>query len=193
MSSSVRSAAASWFAERFRVFVWFAAGSVGMVWAVFQSPAIDYRAVMLGALLPLVETPFSDGPLHTLMAPTLVMLIVMLSTIGQRLRRRQWLGIPIGMFLHLVLDGSWSRTTLFWWPATGIRFESNQPLVISRGIWSVILELVGVATAAWLFQRFGLDDADRRRKFLRSGQLDRTFVSSGRIQLDADDADGGSS
>jgi len=175
------------------MFVWFAAGSVAVVWAVFQSPAIDYRAVMFGAVLPLVETPLGDGPLHTLAAPTIIMAVVMSATIGQRLRRRQWLGIPIGMFLHLVLNGSWSRTTLFWWPATGLRFESNEPLVLSRGLFSVVLELAGVGLAAWLFQRFGLDDPARRSRFVRSGQLDRAFVSNGRIQLDADDAEGSSS
>jgi hypothetical protein len=162
------------------VLIWFAAGSVAIVWAVFQSPAIDFRMIVLGALLPLVETPWQDGPLHTLAAPTLVLVVVMLSTVGRRLVRRRWLGLPIGMFLHLVLDGSWTRSHLFWWPFSGLGFGDDQALVVARGWWSVLLDVAGIAIAAWLWDRFGLSDPGRRRRFLRTGQLDRQYVSEPR-------------
>jgi hypothetical protein len=160
--------------------IWFAAGSVAIVWAVFQSPAIDFRMVMLGAVLPLVETPWQDGPLHTLAAPTVVLGVVMAATVGRRLVRRRWLGVPIGMFLHLVLDGSWTRSHLFWWPFSGLGFGDERALVLSRGWWSVLLEIVGVALGAWAWGQFGLDDAGRRRRFLTTGQLDRSFVNEPR-------------
>ena len=156
--------------------IWFAAGSAVIVWAVFQSPAIDFRTVMLGAVLPLVETPWADGPLHTLAAPTLLLLAVMAATVGRRIVRRRWLGVPIGMFLHLVLNGSWTRSELFWWPFSGFGFDDNEPLVLARGLWSVVLEVVGIGLAAWAWGRFGLDDGDRRRRFVTTGQLDRAFV-----------------
>ena len=158
------------------MFLWFAAGSAAIVWFVFQSPAIDFRFVMLGAVLPLVETPFRDGPLHTLLAPTLLLALLMVATPGRRLLRRRLLGVPIGMFLHLVLDGTWTRSSVFWWPVTGWAFPNQQSLVVARGIWSLVLEIVGVGLAAWLWGVFGLDDADRRRRFVRTGQLDRAFM-----------------
>ena len=149
------------------MFVWFAASSVAVVWAVFQSPAIDYRMVMLGAVVGVVEVPFRIGPLHTLAAPAAVLALVMAGTIGaSRSLRRRLLGIPIGMFLHLVLDGAWTRAEVFWWPAGGWALPREPSLVVSRGIWSVLLELAGIGLAIWLFDRFGLDDPARRRRFL---------------------------
>ena len=38
--------------------LWFAGGAFLLVWLVFRSPAVDYRLVVVGALLPLVELPF---------------------------------------------------------------------------------------------------------------------------------------
>ena len=158
------------------MFVWFAAGSAAIVWLVFQSPAIDYRMVMLGAVLPLVETPWRDGPMHTLVLATLVMVAIMVLTRGRRLARRRLLGIPIGMFLHLLLDGSWATAAVFWWPAKGLAFPAGTPLVVARGLWSVLLEIVGIGIAAWLWGVFGLDDPERRHRFVSTGQLDRSFV-----------------
>ncbi len=162
------------------MFIWFAAGSVAIVWSVFQSPAIDYRMVMLGAVLGVVEAPFGPGPLHTLVVPILVLGIVMAATVGRRLVRRRWLGLPIGMFLHLVLDGAWTRTNTFWWPLDGWRLFHGRSEIVSRGIWSVLLELIGILLAVWLWNRFGLADPERRRMFLRTGQLERSFVGGRR-------------
>lgn len=169
------------------MFIWFAAGSVAIVWAVFQSPAIDYRMVMLGSILGVGEVGLRVAPLHTLAAPTVVLVVVGLATIGHRLLRRQLLGIPIGMFLHLVLDGAWIRTDVFWWPAGGWALPRGRSLIISRGIFSVLLELIGIGLAVWLFDRFGLDDPGRRRRFLTTGQLDRRYLRDGdRTESEAD-------
>src|SRR5664279_3486065 len=111
---------------------------------------IDYRMVMAGSVLPLVETPFGDGPLHTLIVPTAMLIVIMAVTPGRRLVRRRLLGVPIGMFLHLVLDGAWARTRLFWWPFAGLAFGSDRALVVDRGIWSVVLEVVGAMLGVWL-------------------------------------------
>ncbi len=75
------------------------------------------------------------------------------------------------MFLHLVLDGSWSDSRVFWWPAGGWSFPRVEAPVVGRGWWSVLLELAGVGLVAVLWGQFGLDDAERRRSFLRTGQL----------------------
>ena len=38
------------------MFLWFAGGSFVLVWLVFRSPAVDFRLVMLGAVLPVSYT-----------------------------------------------------------------------------------------------------------------------------------------
>jgi len=161
------------------VILWFAVLSVVLTWAVFQSPAIDYRLVALGAVLPVAESPWGAGFLHSLLAPTLVLLVVMLATTGRRLVRRRWLGLPIGMYLHLVLDGAWTRTETFWWPVLDRSFSPGAAPEWSRGWWSLLLDAVAVAVGVWAYRRFGLDDPERRSRFLRTGQLDRAFVAGG--------------
>jgi len=101
------------------VIFWFAGVTFVFVWWVFRSPALDYRLVMLGAILPVGEFAFG-GPrvLHTLLAPVALLAVLMLATQKRRLVRRRWIGLPIGMLVHLVLDGIWTRPDVFWWPFT---------------------------------------------------------------------------
>jgi hypothetical protein len=63
------------------VLLWFAGGSIVVVWVVFHSANLDYRLIVAGAVLPVFEA-FSghDLVLHTLAAPVIVMLVVMLAT-----------------------------------------------------------------------------------------------------------------
>ncbi len=156
--------------------IWFVVMSIVLTWAVFQSPAIDYRMVALGAVIPVLEVPFGAGPLHSLALPTLVLVVVMLATRGRRLVRRRWLGLPIGMYLHLVLDLSWTRADTFWWPAVGVAPEWGEAFEFSRGPISLVMDLVAIGVGAWAWRRFGLDDPRRRDRFLRTGQLDREAV-----------------
>ena len=156
--------------------IWFAAGAVVLTFVVFRSPAIDYRLVALGAVLPVGEAPFGPGPLHALIAPTLVLAVVMLATRRRRLVRRQWLGLPIGMYLHLVLDAAFTLPETFWWPFLGLSFGGSTSPEVARGWWALLLEVVGVALAVWAYGRFGLADGERRSRFLRTGQLDRGIV-----------------
>jgi len=87
--------------------------------------------------------------------------------------RRRWLGLPIGMFIHLVLDGAWANTHVFWWPAFGLSFGGDRLPELDRGGLSVLMELVGVAALLYAWSRFGLRDPAARDRFLRSGQLPR--------------------
>lgn len=160
--------------------IWFVVMSVVLTWAVFQSPALDYRLVALGSVLPVLEVPFGAGPLHTLLVPTLVLGVVMLATRGRRLRRRQWLGLPIGMYLHLVLDLAFTRSETFWWPFLGWDLGAGTSFELDRGVWSLVMELVAVGVGVWAYRRFGLADPDRRRRFLRTGQLDRSVMGGSR-------------
>ena len=178
--SVVRSATASWSDEAGVVVVlmliWFVASSIAIVWTVFRSPAVDYRTVALGSVLGLVEVPFGAGLFETLLLSCVALVVVMVATVGKRLTRRRWLGVPIGMFLHLVVNGSWTDESVFWWPFRSTGLYRTTSLVVERGIWSLVLELAGVMIAIWLWSEFGLDDPERRRRFVRTGQLDREFV-----------------
>ena len=100
--------------------LWFAVLALVLVAQVFDSPNLDYRLVVLGAVLPVAEGVLG-GPwlLHTLPFCGAVLFGVMLVARGRRLAQRRWLGIPIGLFAHLVLDGTWARTEVFWWPFAG--------------------------------------------------------------------------
>ncbi len=161
------------------MFFWFVGAGVLLVWLVFQTPTIDYRLVAVGSVVPLVDG-FFGGPrvLHTLLAPVVALTLVMVATIGKRLRRRQWLGIPIGMFLHLVLDGTWSDQEQFWWPLRGTEFASGGLAEWNRGVTGLVLELAGIVAIWWMVHRFDLVDPDRRRRFLDTGQLDRSLLAS---------------
>ncbi len=159
--------------------IWFASLSVVVTWAVFQSPQIDYRMVALGSVIPVAEVPFGAGPLHSMLAPTAVLVVVMLATVHRRLVRRRWLGLPIGMYMHLVLDGAFTLTATFWWPFLGWSFTGGAAPEVARGVWSLLMEVAGLAVGWWAWRRFGLDDPVRRSRFVRTGQLDRA-VSTGR-------------
>lgn len=158
------------------MFWWFVACAVVAVAMVFASSGVDYRVVALGSALPLAENlTGSPWMLHTLGGSVVALAAVMALTAGRgrRLRRRRWIGLPIGMLVFLVAGGSWTRTALFWWPFAGgdgvghgIPPEYDRPLVVL-----IVLELVGLAALAWTAHRFALSDPDRRRAFLTTGRL----------------------
>ena len=159
------------------MFLWFAGPSVLIVWKVFQSPALDYRFVVLGSVLPVAEVVFG-GPrvLHTLLGSVVALVVVMLATRNRRLLRRKILGVPIGLFMHLVLDGVWADTHVFWWPAFGGSFGPAPMPELDRGLWFLPMEVVGAVALAYAWRRFGLADARRRQVFLRTGRIDRDLV-----------------
>lgn len=152
---------------------------IGFGWltvaAVFQSPALDYRLVMLGTLLPLLDAS-TGGPwvLHTLLAAVVALVVVMTVTQRRRLVRRRWLGLPIGLFVHLALDGAWADTDVFWWPLFGTSFGSGGVPELDRGALVVLMEIAGLAACAYGANRYGLlRDRAARGRFVRTGQLPR--------------------
>jgi hypothetical protein len=155
------------------VFFWYAAGSVFGVWNVFQSAGLDFRAVAVGALLPLLaDQPFGhQAYAHALVAPVAALVLVMLATSGRgrKLLRRRVIGLPIGWFCGLVLSGAFASQRVFWWPAFGRSFGH---VALLPGVAVVIgEELLGLAAARWIWIRFGLRDPRRRRELLRRGRL----------------------
>jgi hypothetical protein len=161
------------------MFFWFIGCTVLIVAWVFASPAIDYRLVALGSVLPVIELVL-DGPwfLHTLLAPVAAMAAVMVVFQGRRLRQRRWLGIPIGMFFYLVLDGGWTRTELFWWPALGTTIDdADLPSWDTVGV-VLLKEAIGLIALAYTIRRFGLTDPAARRDLIRTGHLPRASMAS---------------
>jgi hypothetical protein len=159
------------------VLIWYVATAAAGVWAVFDSPALDYRYVMLGAALPVAEVLLGQpGPLHSLVVAVAVLALVMGATTGRRLLRRRLLGIPIGLLAHLVFSGIWADTDAFWWPLTGTALSDADPPELARGGLSVVLEVAGIALALWWVRRVGLDDPAARAEFRRSGRLPRATV-----------------
>lgn len=158
--------------------LWFAGLAWLLVWRVFRSPAVDYRLVVVGAVLPSLDLLVGHAtPLHTLVAPVVVLAVVMLVARGRRLTQRQWLGIAIGMFAHLLLDATWADTDLFWWPLTGADLAG---LEIPEEGWPLALELaleaIGLAVLVGLWFRLGLTDRTNRDRFLRTGHLARELA-----------------
>lgn len=158
--------------------LWFAGMSWLLVWRVFRSPAVDYRLVVLGALLPSVDRILGHPtPLHTVAGAVTAMVVVMVAARGRRLAQRRWLGVPIGMFAHLVLDATWTDTDLFWWPLTGATLSE---LAVPGASWPVALviglEVVGALVLVGLWFRLGLTEPEHRQRFLRTGHLDRDLA-----------------
>lgn len=160
------------------MFLWFVGVGFVLVVSVFRSPALDYRVVALGTVLPLIDlVPGVPPVLHTLAGAVALLGITMLATRGRRLQRRRWLGLPIGVFVHLVLDGTWTDTELFWWPAFGIDLGDPSLPTLGRGALGLVMEATGAAALWWSYRRFGLDDPARRAELLSSGRLDRGLVT----------------
>ena len=158
--------------------LWFVAPSILLVWAVFRSPGADYRFVVAGALLPLVELPLGEPRvLHSVAGAGALMALVMLGVRGRRLLQRRLLGLPIGVLVHQLLDGAWADTDGFWWPLLGFGWSRSELPLLGRGLAvNLVLELLGAGALWWMWRRFRLDEPDRRRTFLREGRVGRDII-----------------
>jgi hypothetical protein len=160
------------------VLLWFAGLSWLLVWRVFRSPAVDYRLIVLGAVLPVLDRVVGrPTPLHTVLGAVAGLAVVMIAARGRRLAQRRWLGVPIGLFAHLVLDATWANTDLFWWPLTGVGLAASE---VPEGQWplalALVLELIGLVVLAGLWVRLGLTEPANRERFLRTGHLARELA-----------------
>jgi membrane-bound metal-dependent hydrolase YbcI (DUF457 family) len=161
------------------VILWPAGMAVLVVWLVFGDPAIDYRLVVAGALLPDVV----DGPLggarflHALLFSVALLVTVMLATRHRRRARRRWLALPIGTFLHLLVDGMWTHTHTVWWPFFGTAFADRLPALAHGPVVLALEEAAGLVVLLWAWRRFGLSDPARRTILLRTGRLPRDVAA----------------
>ena len=159
------------------MFLWFAGLTLVSVVSIFASPAIDYRLVLVGSVLPVIEVALG-GPwvMHTLAFPCVVLALVMILGRGRRLVQRRWLGLVIGLFFYLVFDGAWARTELFWWPAFDVSVdEADLPGL--EPLWAlVVMEVVGAGCLLWAWRSYGLSEPTHRETFLRTGRLPRSAL-----------------
>jgi hypothetical protein len=162
------------------MFFWFAGTALVAMWFTFRDPAIDHRLIVVGALLPDAIDVFAGHMwvAHTLLAPTVTLFAVMSITGGKRQARRRYLAIPIGMFFHLVFDGAFQTTSVFWWPVNGAGFGDIAIPAFERPLWlTLAMEAGGLVCLLWAWSRFGLGSAERRAVFMRTGRIDRSLTN----------------
>lgn len=155
------------------MFFWFIGTAVVTVGVVFRDPRFDYRLLIVGSVFPIVDGLVGGArALHSVTVSVGLLAVLMVATAGRRPVRKMLLGLPIGMILHLVFDGAWSNTEVFWWPFFGWSFDDSPLPLVERGWWNLPLEAVGIAICAWLWRHNRLGDPARRAAFLRDGILD---------------------
>ncbi len=154
------------------MFLWFIGTAVVSVWYVFRDPRFDYRFLAVGAVLPdAIDLPEGHARwAHSLTVAVGVLVIVMLVTAGRKPIRRLMLALPIGMLLHLVWDGAFSSTRVFWWPLSGSWGSVRVPS-LQRGWLNVAFEGAGALLLAWMWRRCELSDPKRRHALIRHGRL----------------------
>lgn len=152
--------------------LWFLGTGLVSVWFVFRDPRFDYRLLFAGVLLPdVIDAPFGNARwAHSLTVTVGTLGLVMVVTAGRKPVRRLLLGLPIGMLLHLVWDGAFSATKVFWWPFSGSWGHTRVP-ALARGWLNVVLEIVGAGILWWAWRRFKLGEPERRRDLVRRGSL----------------------
>ena len=154
--------------------LWFLGTAVVSVWFVFRDPSFDYRLLCVGALLPdVIDVGFGGArAFHSVTVSIGVLVSVVLASAGRKRWRKRALAVPIGMMLHLVFDGAFSKARVFWWPLGGVHFHHDPLPSISRGWIDVPFELLGLAMLVWAWRAFGLRSPARRAALLRNGRLD---------------------
>ncbi len=153
--------------------LWFVGGSALIVWNVFRDPAIDYRMLALGSLLPdVLDVATGHRVAHSITVSIAVLVVLMLGTIGRRPLRKRLLMLPIGMLLHLALDGVFQSTRTFWWPIGGLSPVTGHIPSFDRGVLlNVAFELAGALILRWFWKRFHLGDTEPRATLLATGRL----------------------
>jgi hypothetical protein len=154
------------------MFFWFWATSIISIGFVFRDPTFDNRLLLVGSVLPGIEAVFGGArALHSITVSIALLAVVMIATKRGSHLRKTLLGLPIGMFLHLVFDAAWNDTDTFWWPFTGLTFNDKGIPIVDRGMFSIVLELLGIAGCVWLWRTNRLGESERRRAFLADGRL----------------------
>ncbi|MGI8518624.1 MAG: metal-dependent hydrolase [Acidimicrobiia bacterium] len=120
--------------------LWQVAGAIFLFRWIFRDPKVDLRLLALGTLLPdvvdLIIGLLVGGITvprigHSLLLPTLVAVVILLSTRRGR-RRRNLMTLVVAWLFHLVLQGIWLNGPVFLWPALGWELAP----ILPGSIWS---------------------------------------------------------
>lgn len=179
--------------------LWHAGLAALIVYMTLGRRRIDYRYVLLGAVIPDLIDGVLDafayegspgrGAAHSLIVVIAAAVVVILGLRGET--RLAAFGIPVGWLLHLVGDGMWNAPRTFLWPAFGSEFaESPEPYswdlftdpLAHLGTWGA--EAVGFLLLAWFWVAFGLGHEGRGRLFLKDGYLRPWDGAPGRVAPD---------
>ncbi len=150
---------------------------------------MDLRVLALGGVLSdLIDKPigsilfidyFETGRIyaHTLLFAMLILAGVMALTRRGTAVRKRWMALPIGVFLHLLLDMPLDAETL-WWPLLGTEFPSfaegafvDLVPYLLKSPWVIVQELLGVGYLVALYRKTQLGDPVRRRELVETGRL----------------------
>jgi inner membrane protein len=158
-----------------------------IVYVTLGRRRIDYRMILIGALLPDIvdgvlgifwfEGPAGRWIAHSLLA-AIVVTVAIIVGFGDE-RRQSLFGLGVGWLLHLVADGMWRAPQTFLWPAFGTEFSTSPREPYS---WDLFIdplahlstwggELIGLAVLVWFWVAFRLGENDRLRTFLSDGYL----------------------
>ncbi|MEI8398927.1 MAG: hypothetical protein ACOYKG_00780 [Ilumatobacteraceae bacterium] len=155
------------------MFLWFIGTAIISVLFVFRDDRFDYRVLALGALLPDLIDVLTGGAwvFHSVLGSVIALGLVMTFARRGTAARRMSLAIPIGMFMHLVFDGAFNNTKVFWWPFAGFNFGGASIPSFDRIALDVLLEIAGAAMLMWVWRTNNLSDPDARHAFFRTGRL----------------------
>lgn len=171
--------------------LWHLGATVLIVRYVFRDPDMDLRWVLVGSILPdLIDKPigsvffhdtFGTHRLfaHSIVFPITAFALVLLVTRRGTNRRRGFIGLVIGVFVHLLLDAAWATPEAFWWPFFGWEFptvfESDFLSLLQRMLSDPIVwvgEAIGAAYLAMLWRRYLSTDGQLRRFWREDGRID---------------------
>jgi hypothetical protein len=169
------------------LFLWHLGTAAALVYVTLGRRRIDYRFVLLGAVLPdlldgVLGLFFFDGPAgrwiaHSLLTVVVVAVVIILGSRGET--RLAIFGIAVGWLLHLVADGMWEAPKTFLWPAFGSEFATTPAEPYS---WDLLVhpwdhlatwggEILGVAILVWFYVAFEMARDGRLKVFLKDGYL----------------------
>jgi inner membrane protein len=171
------------------VLFWHLGITAAIVFVTLGRRRIDYRVVLLGAILPdLLDKPvgriffqdtFESSRIfgHTFAFVLLSMLVVQLFLRGNTARR--WFILPIAVLIHLALDAMWDQPVTLFWPLFGTEFPRD-PVgdywleVLLRPFehpLEALKEVAGLLALVYLARAFDLFQRDRLKAFVRTGAL----------------------
>ena len=168
--------------------LWHLGLAATIVYVTLGRRRIDYRYILIGAILPdvvdailigssVVVSESGRGPAHSIAAVIVVALIILLGLRGEL--RQAVFGIAVGWLLHLVGDAVWAAPKTFLWPAFGSGFEASPSEPYSWALFTDpfanlkvwLGELAGLGALIWFWIAFRLGEDGRLRLFLSDGYL----------------------